>query len=104
VVHRNAPLTETGRLRLPADLCQRPGHRVNSILWPNPAFDNNITVAGPLVKEMAGRCLARMLAELAALPNPSGRAGSVLESVDLVVPHQANKTMVGSPRQAMPVR
>jgi 3-oxoacyl-[acyl-carrier-protein] synthase-3 len=71
---------------------------------PDPALDDNITVAGPLVEEMAGRRLARMLAELAALPNPSGRAGSLLESVDLVVPHQANKTMVGSPRQAMPVR
>jgi 3-oxoacyl-[acyl-carrier-protein] synthase III len=71
-----------------------PATEVNSILWPNPAFDNNITVAGPLVKGLAGRYLAQMLAELAALPDPSGRAGSALESVDLIVPHQANKTMV----------
>ncbi|MCU1671860.1 MAG: Beta-ketoacyl-acyl-carrier-protein synthase [Blastococcus sp.] len=71
-----------------------PAGDVNSILWPNPDFDNNITVAGPQVKAMAGRYLAQMMAELAALPDPSGRAGSMLESVDLVVPHQANKTMV----------
>jgi 3-oxoacyl-[acyl-carrier-protein] synthase-3 len=71
-----------------------PASEVNSILWPNPDFDNNITVAGPQVKALAGRYLTQMMEELAALPDPSGRAGSVLESVDLVVPHQANKTMV----------
>ncbi|MGZ4508117.1 MAG: 3-oxoacyl-ACP synthase III family protein [Blastococcus sp.] len=71
-----------------------PASEVNSILWPNPAFDNNITVAGPQVKGLAGRYLAQMMDELATLPDPSGRAGSLLESVDLVVPHQANKTMV----------
>jgi 3-oxoacyl-(acyl-carrier-protein) synthase III len=71
-----------------------PATEVNSILWPNPDFDNNITVAGPQVKELAGRYLAQMMKELAALPDPSGRAGSMLEAVDLVVPHQANKTMV----------
>jgi 3-oxoacyl-[acyl-carrier-protein] synthase III len=71
-----------------------PASEVNSILWPNPAFDNNITVAGPLVKTLAGRYLTQMMAELGALPDPSGGAGSLLESVDLVVPHQANKTMV----------
>ncbi len=46
------------------------------------------------MKGLAGRYLAQMMEELAALPDPSGRAGSVLESVDLIVPHQANKTMV----------
>ncbi len=71
-----------------------PASEVNSILWPNPEFDNNITVAGPRVKALAGRYLAQMMQDLAALPDPSGRAGSVLESVDMVVPHQANMTMV----------
>jgi 3-oxoacyl-[acyl-carrier-protein] synthase III len=71
-----------------------PASEVNSILWPNPDFDNNITVAGPQVKTLAGRYLAQMMEELGALPDPSGQAGSLLETVDLVVPHQANKTMV----------
>ncbi|SFL54925.1 3-oxoacyl-ACP synthase III family protein [Geodermatophilus ruber] len=71
-----------------------PASEVNSILWPNPEFDNNITVFGPQVKALAGRYLAQMIEELQALPDPDGRAGSLLDSIDLVVPHQANKTMV----------
>jgi 3-oxoacyl-[acyl-carrier-protein] synthase III len=35
-----------------------------------------------------------MLAELRALPHPDGGPGSLLDAVDLIVPHQANKTMV----------
>jgi 3-oxoacyl-[acyl-carrier-protein] synthase-3 len=71
-----------------------PASEVNSILWPNPEFDNNITVFGPQVKALAGRYLAQMIEELSALPDPDGRAASLMESVDLIVPHQANKTMV----------
>lgn len=71
-----------------------PESQVNSIIWPNPDFDNNITVYGPEVKALAGRYLAQMLDEIKALPDPDGKAGSLLESVDLIVPHQANKTMV----------
>ena len=71
-----------------------PASQVNSIIWPNPAFDNNITVYGPEVKALAGRYLAQMLDELKALPDPDGVAASLLESIDLTVPHQANKTMV----------
>jgi 3-oxoacyl-[acyl-carrier-protein] synthase III len=71
-----------------------PASEVNSILWPNPEFDNNITVYGPQVKALAGRYLAQMIEELGGLPDPDGRAGSVLESLDMIVPHQANKTMV----------
>jgi len=71
-----------------------PASEVNSIIWPNPEFDNNITVFGPEVKALAGRYLAQMIEELEALPDPDGVAGSLLESVDLIVPHQANKTMV----------
>jgi 3-oxoacyl-[acyl-carrier-protein] synthase-3 len=71
-----------------------PASEVNSILWPNPEFDNNITVFGPQVKALAGRYLAQMIEELGALPDPAGGAGSLLDSIDLVVPHQANKTMV----------
>ena len=71
-----------------------PATQVNSIIWPNPAFDNNITVFGPEVKALAGRYLVQMIEELRALPDPDGQAASLLDSVDLVVPHQANKTMV----------
>ncbi len=71
-----------------------PTSEVNSIIWPNPDFDNNITVYGPEVKSLAGRYIAQMIEELGALPDPDGEAGSVLDSIDLVVPHQANKTMV----------
>jgi 3-oxoacyl-(acyl-carrier-protein) synthase III len=71
-----------------------PASEVNSIIWPNPEFDNNITVFGPQVKALAGRYLTQMIDEIGALPDPDGKAGSVLASVDLIVPHQANKTMV----------
>ncbi|WP_006247325.1 3-oxoacyl-ACP synthase III family protein [Mycolicibacterium tusciae] len=71
-----------------------PSSQVNSIIWPNPDFDNSITVYGPEVKALAGRYLEQMLGEIAALPNPDGAGGSLLDSIELVVPHQANKTMV----------
>jgi len=71
-----------------------PATEVNSIVWPNPEFDNNITVYGPEVKSLAGRYLVQMIGELQALPDPDGRRDSLLDSIDLVIPHQANKTMV----------
>jgi 3-oxoacyl-[acyl-carrier-protein] synthase-3 len=71
-----------------------PASEVNSILWPNPEFDNNITVYGPQVKALAGRYLTQMIEELGGLPDPDGGAGSLLDSIDMIVPHQANKTMV----------
>jgi 3-oxoacyl-[acyl-carrier-protein] synthase-3 len=71
-----------------------PASEVNSIIWPNPDFDNNITVYGPEVKSLAGRYLVQMIDELTALPAPDGAAGSLLDSIDLIVPHQANRPMV----------
>jgi len=71
-----------------------PTSQVNSILWPNPAFANNITVFGPEVKALAGRYLTQMLGDIAALPDPDGVAESLLDSIELIIPHQANKTMV----------
>jgi 3-oxoacyl-[acyl-carrier-protein] synthase III len=71
-----------------------PTSQVNSIIWPNPEFDNSLTVYGPEVKTLAGRYLEQMLREVAALPDPDGASASLLDRVDLVVPHQANKTMV----------
>ncbi|QCU79512.1 ketoacyl-ACP synthase III [Citricoccus sp. SGAir0253] len=71
-----------------------PQSQVNSIIWPNPEFDRNLTVYGPEVKDLAGRYLAQMLEDIKALPDPDGRAASLLDSIELIVPHQANKTMV----------
>jgi 3-oxoacyl-[acyl-carrier-protein] synthase-3 len=71
-----------------------PASQVNSIIWPNPAFDNNITIYGPEVKALAGRYLVQMIDELKVLPDPDGVKASLLESIDLIVPHQANKPMV----------
>ena len=45
---------------------------VDSIVWPNPEFDNNITVHGPEVKALVQRYLTQMIRELSALPNPDG--------------------------------
>src|SRR5215217_4358583 len=71
-----------------------PVTEVNSIVWPNPEFDNSITVYGPEVRSLAGRYLKQMIEELQAEPDPDGAAPTMLDSIDLVVPHQANKTMV----------
>src|SRR4029078_8674554 len=71
-----------------------PTSQVNSILWPNPAFANNITVFGPEGKALAGRYLTQMVDDVRALPDPDGAAESLLASIELIIPHQANKTMV----------
>ena len=71
-----------------------PVSEVNSIIWPNPAFDNDVTVWGPEVKALVKRYLLQMMGELRELPSPDGGAGALIEAIDLVVPHQANRTMV----------
>jgi 3-oxoacyl-[acyl-carrier-protein] synthase-3 len=71
-----------------------PGSEVNSIIWPNPEFDNDITVYGPEVKSLVQRYLAQMLGELSEQTDPDDPDRSLLESIDLIVPHQANKTMI----------
>ena len=71
-----------------------PVSEVNSIIWPNPEFDNNITVYGPEVRSLAGRYLKQMIDELQGQSDPDGKAATLLDSIDLIVPHQANKTMV----------
>jgi len=77
-----------------------PMAEVDSIIWPNPDFDNNITVYGPEVRNLARRYLTQMIDELRMLPHPEGRPGSMLDAVELIVPHQANKTMVVNLAQA----
>jgi 3-oxoacyl-(acyl-carrier-protein) reductase len=71
-----------------------PWSEVNSIIWPNPEFDNNITVYGPEVKALVTRYLKEMMGELTQLPNPNGGEGALIDAIELVVPHQANKNMV----------
>jgi 3-oxoacyl-(acyl-carrier-protein) synthase III len=89
-----APDGERGDVDFMQTYASGPATEVNSILWPNPEFDNNITVFGPHVKALAGRYLSQMIEELRALPHPDGESGTLLDSIDLIVPHQANKTMV----------
>jgi 3-oxoacyl-[acyl-carrier-protein] synthase-3 len=89
-----APLGEAPDIEYLQIYASGPASEVNSIIWPNPVFDNNITVYGPQVKALAGRYLSQMIDELKTLPDPDGVAASLLDSIDLVIPHQANKTMV----------
>jgi 3-oxoacyl-[acyl-carrier-protein] synthase III len=71
-----------------------PASEVSAVIWPNPQFDNNLTVYGPAVKAFVQRYLAQMIGELRRLPAPPGVPGSLLEAIDVVVPHQANRVMV----------
>jgi 3-oxoacyl-[acyl-carrier-protein] synthase-3 len=89
-----APEGEAPDIEFMQTYASGPASQVNSIIWPNPEFDNNITVYGPEVKALAGRYLAQMIEELKVLPDPDGVKDSLLQSIDLIVPHQANKPMV----------
>ncbi len=71
-----------------------PCTEVDSIIWPNPEYDNAITVFGPEVRSLAGRYLEQMIGELRDLPHPDADGRAMVDAIDLVVPHQANKTMV----------
>jgi 3-oxoacyl-[acyl-carrier-protein] synthase III len=71
-----------------------PMAEVDSIIWPNPEFDNNITVYGPEVRNLVRRYITQMLEELRALPHPDGGLGSMMDAIDITVPHQANRMMV----------
>jgi 3-oxoacyl-[acyl-carrier-protein] synthase III len=71
-----------------------PHSEVNSIIWPNPSFDNSITVYGPDVESLVRRYLMQMMGEMKSTADPNGESRPLLDSVDLIVPHQANRTMV----------
>ncbi len=71
-----------------------PRGEVNSIIWPNQEFDGDITVYGPDVKSLVRRYLTQMLGELRAQPDPDDPGRTLLDSIELIVPHQANKTMI----------
>ncbi|HEY2833233.1 MAG TPA: 3-oxoacyl-[acyl-carrier-protein] synthase III C-terminal domain-containing protein [Sporichthyaceae bacterium] len=88
-----APDGEPGDIEYLQTYASGPVSEVNSILWPNPEFDGNITVYGPEVKSLAKRYLAQMLDEMKEIPGPDG-SGNLFDAVDVMVPHQANKVMV----------
>jgi 3-oxoacyl-[acyl-carrier-protein] synthase III len=52
------------------------------------------TLVVDLSRALAGRYLKQMIDELGAQPGPDGAAPTLLDSIELVVPHQATKTMV----------
>ena len=94
VVVAPAPDGEAGDIEYLQSYASGPMSEVNSIVWPNPDFDNSMTIYGPEVKSLAGRYVAQMIDELQGLPDPDDAGGTLLDRIDLVVPHQANKTMV----------
>ncbi len=85
---------ETSDIELLQTYASGPVSEVNSIIWPNPEFDNDITVYGPEVKSLVQRYLDQMLGELADEPDPDRPDRPMIDSIDLIVPHQANKTMI----------
>jgi 3-oxoacyl-(acyl-carrier-protein) synthase III len=89
-----APDGAAGDVEVVQTYASGPHSEVNSIIWPNPEFDNAITVYGPEVKSLVARYLAQMLDELGAQPDPDHPGRTLLESIELIVPHQANKTMI----------
>jgi 3-oxoacyl-[acyl-carrier-protein] synthase III len=93
VIAPAAPGTD-GDVEVVQTYASGPRSEVNSIIWPNPEFDNDITVYGPEVKSLVQRYLAQMIGELSAQPDPDDPGRTLLESIDLIVPHQANKTMI----------
>ncbi|MFP5070107.1 3-oxoacyl-ACP synthase III family protein [Pseudonocardia nantongensis] len=84
---------EAGDVDLLQTYASGPVSQVNSIIWPNPEFDNDITVYGPEVKALVARYLDQMIGELTGQAGPDGE-GSMLDAIDVIVPHQANKTMI----------
>ena len=49
---------------------------------------------GPEVKALVQRYLVQMLGELGGQPDPDDPGRPLLESIELIIPHQANKTMI----------
>ena len=89
-----APAGDPGDVQVVQTYASGPHTEVNSIIWPNADFDNDITVYGPEVKSLVQRYLVQMLDELGTLPDPDDPGRTLLESIELIVPHQANKTMI----------
>jgi 3-oxoacyl-[acyl-carrier-protein] synthase III len=89
-----AGVDEAGDVDVVQTYAGGPWSEVNSIIWPNPDFDNDITVYGPEVKALVQRYLAQMITELGSQSDPDRPDRSLLAGIELIVPHQANKTMI----------
>jgi 3-oxoacyl-[acyl-carrier-protein] synthase III len=89
-----APAGDPGDVEVVQTYASGPHTEVNSIIWPNADFDNDITVYGPEVKSLVQRYLGQMLGELGELRDPGDPGRTLLEAIELIVPHQANKTMI----------
>jgi 3-oxoacyl-[acyl-carrier-protein] synthase III len=91
-----APVAEgqAGDVEVLQTYASGPHSEVNSIIWPNSEFDGDITVYGPEVKALVQRYLMQMLGELGSEPDPDDAGRTLLESIELIIPHQANKTMI----------
>ncbi len=92
-----APAGQGGDVEVVQTYASGPHSEVNSIIWPNSEFDGDITVYGPEVKALVQRYLTQMLGELGAQPDPDEPQNperTLLESIELIIPHQANKTMI----------
>jgi 3-oxoacyl-[acyl-carrier-protein] synthase III len=85
---------EPGDVHVLQTYASGPATEVNSIIWPNPEFDNDITVYGPEVKSLVRRYLDQMIGELGEQSDPDHPDRTVLAGIELIVPHQANKTMI----------
>lgn len=88
-----APPGAAGDVDLVQTYASGPHHEVNSIVWPNREFDGDLTMYGPDVKSLVRRYLAQILSELRAEPDPDAPGRTLLDGIELVVPHQANKAM-----------
>ena len=89
-----APAGEAGDVEVVQTYASGPYSEVNSIIWPNSEFDGDITVYGPEVKALVARYLTQMLGELGEQSDPDDAGRTLLESIELIIPHQANKTMI----------
>ncbi len=89
-----APAGEAGDVEVVQTYASGPHSEVNSIIWPNAEFDGDITVYGPEVKSLVARYLTQMLDELGAQADPDDPGRTLLDSIELIIPHQANKTMI----------
>src|SRR3954451_13585946 len=78
VVVTPAPEGSDGDVDVLQSYASGPNTEVNSIIWPNPEFDNDITVYGPEVRSLAGRYLVQMIGELRELPAPDGNGAACL--------------------------
>ena len=86
---------EPGDVEVLQTYASGPASEVNSIIWPNPRVrqrHHRLRARGALARRPLPRADDRRAA--ASCRTPTASDGTLLDAVDLVVPHQANKTMV----------